>query len=77
VVSLIITYSTVFGCIKNGRINSKHHLPAVIMFKEWNEFDTESGIKSEMCKQSVPDGPLGLLVQPSEDRKCFFSQEVG
>jgi hypothetical protein len=37
---------TVFGKLKEGRsLTSKHHLPAIKAFKEWNTFDGVSGVK--------------------------------
>jgi hypothetical protein len=46
VASFKITSPTVFGYIKEGSSSSKHHLPAVKSFKDWNSFDCESGIKA-------------------------------
>lgn len=39
-------YPMVFGYVKKGTVTMKNHLPAVKTFKEWNSFDSKSGIKS-------------------------------
>jgi hypothetical protein len=46
VASFKITYPTVFGYIKERSSSSKHHLPAVKSFKDWNSFNCESGVKA-------------------------------
>ncbi len=70
VVSFKITYPTVFGYVKEGTSNAKHHLPAVKSFKEWNAFDAESGVKS-----FILNGMEDLKVQLYQDISSFFDTD--
>jgi len=70
VASFKITYPTVFGYIKEGASSSKHHLPAVKTFKDWNSFDCESGVKA-----FILNGMEDLKLQLYQDITNFFLDE--
>ncbi len=70
VASFKITYPTVFGYVKDGSANAKHHLPAVKSFKEWNSFDAESGIKS-----FIMNGMEDLKLQLYQDISTYFGDQ--
>lgn len=67
VASFKITYPTVFGYVKEGAASSKYHLPAVKTFKDWNSFDSESGVKS-----FILNGMEDLKLQLNQDISSFF-----
>ncbi len=67
VASFKITYPTVFGYVKEGAAASKYHLPAVKTFKDWNSFDSESGVKS-----FILNGMGDLKLQLNQDISSFF-----
>jgi hypothetical protein len=55
---------TVFGRVKEGSTAStKHHLPSVHSFKEWNTFDGVSGVKS-------------FIAAGMDDLKYQFRQDI-
>ncbi len=70
VASFKITYPTVFGYVKEGSTNARHHLPAVKSFKDWNSFDAESGIKS-----FIMNGMEDLKLQLYQDISTFFGDQ--
>jgi len=70
VASFKITYPTVFGYIKEGSSSSKHHLPAVKSFKDWNSFDCESGVKA-----FILNGMEDLKLQLYQDITSFFLED--
>lgn len=67
VASFKIANPTVFGYVKEGTANIKQHLPAVKSFKEWNSFDSESGVKS-----FILNGMGDLKLQLYQDISTFF-----
>jgi hypothetical protein len=70
VASFKITNPTVFGYVKEGTANIKQHLPAVKSFKEWNSFDSESGVKS-----FILNGMGYLKLQLYQDISTFFDEQ--
>ncbi len=70
VASFKITYPTVFGYVKDGIANAKHNLPVVKTFKEWNSFDSESGVKS-----FVMNGMEDLKLQLYQDISTFLGDQ--
>jgi len=70
IASFKITYPTVFGYVKDGAATTKYHLPAIKSFKEWNSFDSESGIKS-----FILNGMEDLKLQLYQDIASFFDIE--
>ena len=70
VASFKITYPTVFGYITEGSSSSKHHLPAVKSFKDWNSFDCESGVKA-----FILNGMEDLKLQLYQDITSFFLED--
>jgi hypothetical protein len=70
VASFKITYPTVFGYIKEVSSSSKHHLPAVKTFKDWNSFDCETGVKA-----FILNGMEDLKLQLYQDIINFFLDE--
>jgi hypothetical protein len=55
---------TMFGRVKEGSTAStKHHLPSVCSFKEWNTFDGISGVKS-------------FIATGMDDLKYQFRQDI-
>jgi len=70
IASFKITYPTVFGYVKEGTVTTKNHLPAVKTFKEWNSFDSESGIKS-----FIANGMEDLKLQLYQDIASIFAAD--
>ena len=71
VASFKITYPTVFGYIKESSSSSKHHLPAVKSFKDWNSFDCESRVKA-----FILNGMEDLKLQLYQDITSFFEDDA-
>ncbi len=67
IASFKITYPTVFGHVKEGTTVTKNHLPAVKSFKEWNSFDSETGVKS-----FILNGMEDLKLQVYQDIANLF-----
>jgi len=62
--SFRLVLPTVFGRTKEGTVtSSKHHLPSVKSFKDWNTFDGVSGVK-------------GYIAAGMEDLKYQFRQDI-
>ncbi len=70
IASFKITYPTVFGHVKEGATPTKHHLPALKSFKEWNSFDSESGVKA-----FIANGMEDLKLQLYQDIFSIFSSD--
>jgi hypothetical protein len=70
VASFKITYPMVFGYVKEGTTSVKCHLPAIKSFKDWNSFDSESGVKS-----FILNGMEDLKLQLYQDVSKFFSSD--
>ncbi len=70
IASFKIIYLTIFGHVKEGTALTKHHLPAIKSFKEWNSFDSESGVKA-----FITNGMEDLKLQLYQDIAGIFSSD--
>ncbi len=69
--SFRLTLPTVFGRTKEGvSFTSKHHLPAIKSFKDWNTFNGVSGVKSYIAM-----GMEDLKFQLQQDIEHSFGAE--
>ncbi len=74
VASFKIIYPTVFGYVKEGTLTSKHHLPAIKTFKDWNSsFSMWMAFRMHKTLQMICTQSLKslLLKWPTDGWMCF------